>query len=74
MRMMMMMMMMTYVKVWLNIIGLTGADDDGGLRPTGALKMTDMKMQDMKLQGKNPVLTQITLRYYEVCSFWLLFS
>jgi len=28
----------------------------------------------MKLQDKYPVLTEITLRYYEVCSFWLLFS
>jgi len=31
--------------------------------------MTDMKMQDMKFQDKNPVLTEITLRYYEVGSF-----
>jgi len=44
---------------------------------TGALKMTDMKIQDvkmqvMKVQDKNTVLTEITLRYNEVCSFWLL--
>ena len=33
---------------------LTHRLTEGGI---GALKMTDMKMQDMKLHDKNPVLT-----------------
>jgi len=30
------------------------------------MKMQDMKLQNMKLQDKYLVLTEITLRYYEV--------
>ena len=38
----------------------------------GPLKMTDIKCRTRNCRTVNTVLTKITLRYNEVCSFWLL--